>query len=488
MRKTGSTGGVIRPPSSYSKTNGAAGGVIKPSSFYSKTNGSTISVDKPTQEARSPPGISGEAGPVRKKPRLDTSPVAGSAAKPDIAFKKPWNTGFNPRPTTKGPEETLSRAGKASETGGKSTTKQRLPTNRTQRKFAPKIELAFKTPSVTGNEPGSRSISESPLNGSAPRGTSHSTESPQSHGKEFAGNEAVVAWYQQRESVKPEQRSRPSNIMTDSKSEFLQTKASFEIPASAGSTNSAIDERRATPVDKWVLPSSLIGTSPNTHNTSSDRFFQSQFPKQSFKQRPAPKQPPLSQQHLEGWPFVPAPALDKAQRPGAPAKRDSELDFDSLIYGQEGAASPPRGIFVNPRKTRKPPPLPKPEPPDEPFYTHIDPRVHWPQQHSAEWYEKKLREIQARGGRKSNFGKAAQRLKQQREKEGPISFEESLPQKIRENPAWVRALKELHEDQPQEEASKRKGGQRGPKTARQGLKRQGSTAGPTTPRKSGMSF
>ncbi|OIW28996.1 hypothetical protein CONLIGDRAFT_403400 [Coniochaeta ligniaria NRRL 30616] len=484
-RKTGSTSGV-RPPGSHSKTNASVGGVINPSSFYSKINGSTTTANKPTQEARSPPDSSDDAGPARKKQRLGTDSVASSAARPDDTFKKPWNTGFNPRPTTKPPEEALSKPGKRSETGGSSTTKQRLPTNKTQRKFAPRIPLepAFKAPNVTGNEPRDRSISDSPLpNKSAPRGTSHSTGSPQSHGKEVVGNESLRAWFQRRESVKPEPRSRTSNILNDSMNSFPLAGASFEKAASVASTNSVVDERRGTPVDHWVLPSALIDTPPkDTPKPGSGRFLTPQLPAQPPKQQPASKQLLLSQQHLEGWAFVPAPAPNKAQRPEVPGQTVSDLDFDSLIYRQEGAASPPRGIPVNIQKTVRPPPPPKPEPPDEPFYTHIDPRVHWSQEHSSEWYEKKLQEIQARGGRKANFGKAAQRLKQQREKEGPVSFEDSLPEKIRQNSAWVRALKELHEE-PQEEASRRKSGQRGPKAGRQGLKRQASTAGPTTPRK-----
>ncbi|KAH8902731.1 hypothetical protein BR93DRAFT_232971 [Coniochaeta sp. PMI_546] len=485
-RKTGSTGGVVRPPSSVSKSNGSGGGVIKPSSFYSKPNGSIITANKPTQGARSPPDSSDESGPVRKKPRLDRSHVGSSAEKPDVASKKPWNTGFNPRPTTKPQEEAHRRTGKSSETGGNNNTKHRLPTNRTQRKFAPKIELALKNSSGTEHGPKDRPLCESPrMNGSAARETTHSTDSPQSHGKEFVGNESVIAWYEQRESVKPERRSQPFNTLTDSKSPFFSGGASLESPAPVGSTKAVVNERRATPVSSWVLPPSLVNTSPKgTPKTTSSRFFQPQLPTQSQRQQTASKLPSLSQQHLDGWAFVPAPAPNKAQPPIGPGQRVSDLDFDSLIYCQAGAASPPRGISVNLQKIKKPPPPPQPEPPDEPFYAHIDPRVHWPQQHSPEWYEKKIREIRARGGRKARFGKAAQRLKQQREQEGQVSFEDSLPEKIRENPAWLRALKELHEDQPQEESLKKRGGQRGSKAGRQGLKRQPSTAGPTTPRKS----
>ena len=39
------------------------------------------------------------------------------------------------------------------------------------------------------------------------------------------------------------------------------------------------------------------------------------------------------------------------------------------------------------------------------IWGHIDPRVVWPKEQSAEWLEEKRREIDARGGKKANFGK-----------------------------------------------------------------------------------
>ncbi|KAK3996774.1 hypothetical protein QBC44DRAFT_200530, partial [Cladorrhinum sp. PSN332] len=154
-------------------------------------------------------------------------------------------------------------------------------------------------------------------------------------------------------------------------------------------------------------------------------------------------------------------------------------DFDALIYSQEGASAPPPG-FLFPK--RKPPvkakpqpqpqedameldgidedtPLPPPKPKkDEPLYANIDPRVHWPKNHSEEWYARKQAEIAARGKRKDNYGKAAQRMKEQnidRPDISPEEFENSLEDKIRNNPAWARALKRLHgipvEDVEQEE-------------------------------------
>lgn len=434
------------------RKTGSTGGVIGPESFYAKTSGSTTALStttpaqKRTQEARSPPDNLGGTGPARKKPRLETA-VSSAAVKADVPVKKPWDTGFNPRPATKPPERMLSRPGKTPETGG--SNKARLPTHRTQRKFAPRIELSSKAPSLTPNEP------DSPhLNGSAPRATSQSTASPSSQGKEFVANDSLRAWYQ---------RSRDAS--SDNKSSFLRARASFDQPTSARSPTSFVDERRAT---REAYAGSAKGL-------SSHYFHSSQTPKPALS-----KLPSIPREHLEGWKFVPPPT-PKPQ----PAQTASLLDFDSLIYAQEGAAPPPLGVSV--RRKQKPQPAPKPEPTDEPFFMHMDPRQHWPQPQREQWYQDKLKEIEARGGRKANFGKAAQRMKERRLKEPrPKSFEEGLPERIRANPALVRALKQMHEEELavlQDRKPGRRVAQGRTKPGRQGPRRQASTAGPTTPRK-----
>jgi hypothetical protein len=112
---------------------------------------------------------------------------------------------------------------------------------------------------------------------------------------------------------------------------------------------------------------------------------------------------------------------------------------------------------------------------------HIDPRQHWPQPHSKEWFEKKQKEIMARGGRKANFGKAVERMKAR----GPVTFEDRLPRKIRENPKWVRALKSL-EEQGQEVEKERKASASGPRGAQKerpaAFKRHASAPGASSSR------
>lgn len=104
--------------------------------------------------------------------------------------------------------------------------------------------------------------------------------------------------------------------------------------------------------------------------------------------------------------------------------------------------------------------------PDEPLFLRIDPRVHWPQRHSQEWFEAKQKEIRARGNRKANFGKAARSMHRLRMAEGPPeNFEETLPDKMLDNPAWVAMLKRLHETKPMVGSGKAKGKGKGKETA-----------------------
>ena len=108
--------------------------------------------------------------------------------------------------------------------------------------------------------------------------------------------------------------------------------------------------------------------------------------------------------------------------------------FDARIYAQEGARSPPQGITLPALPTTRPQRI------DEPRYLHIDPRIHYPQQHSEDWHAAKQAEIKARGPKKANFGQALCSLRRQRQSRG---WETPLPNKILENPDWVKALTHL---------------------------------------------
>ncbi|KAH6840760.1 hypothetical protein B0I37DRAFT_357613 [Chaetomium sp. MPI-CAGE-AT-0009] len=165
----------------------------------------------------------------------------------------------------------------------------------------------------------------------------------------------------------------------------------------------------------------------------------------------ASSKPPTRKIHVPIRP-APQPKTQPSQFP-----KPKEIDtarFDALIYSQPGASSPPPGIDLTPAN---PPPPTKSttstatetpaetQPQDEPLYLDIDPRIHWPQAHSAAWHAAKRAEMRARGNRKANFGRAAQSLRrqQQREAQRREPFEDALPEKMAENPAWVRALRRL---------------------------------------------
>lgn len=127
-------------------------------------------------------------------------------------------------------------------------------------------------------------------------------------------------------------------------------------------------------------------------------------------------------------------------------KHDHSHDaFDALIYGQ--GSSLIKGKISDKSVSA---PLPSPAhtgleamPPIKPIYGHIDPRVHWPQQRSENWREEKGKRIELRGRRKARFGKAAQSLHQAHSDNRPASFEDTLPEKIQNNPDWIRLLKRM---------------------------------------------
>ncbi|PSR83487.1 hypothetical protein BD289DRAFT_281122 [Coniella lustricola] len=128
----------------------------------------------------------------------------------------------------------------------------------------------------------------------------------------------------------------------------------------------------------------------------------------------------------------PVPLLEK-QRRLLVERRDTSV-LDSFIYGQAGSSQilPPgvkrQHIQSEPKNQLKV------------FMGHIDPRIHRNRPHSDAWYREKEEEIKQRGGRKANFGKAAQRMKLQRAQENPDEPEATLPDRVRKNEDWASAL------------------------------------------------
>ncbi|KAK2736535.1 hypothetical protein CKAH01_07735 [Colletotrichum kahawae] len=99
--------------------------------------------------------------------------------------------------------------------------------------------------------------------------------------------------------------------------------------------------------------------------------------------------------------------------------------FDAMIYTQPEAAPPPPEVFITPAPTRSNS-TSAGEESHKPFYMRIDPRIHWSHDRSDEWFEQKMEEIKARGGRKANFGKAAYRMRQQRLAEERYEAEQAI--------------------------------------------------------------
>lgn len=155
----------------------------------------------------------------------------------------------------------------------------------------------------------------------------------------------------------------------------------------------------------------LKATPSKTKASQSERISPSQYPKLKSIAR--------------------TPPLEKQRRRLA---EQGSSSLDAFVYGQPGSSQPPPGV-----ERRREQPEPKSQ--QEVFYAHIDPRTHRSRPHSEAWYQKKEEEIKARGGRKANFGKAVQRMKEERLKERPGDFEASLPDRVRHTENWVSALR-----------------------------------------------
>ncbi|EXF78133.1 hypothetical protein CFIO01_04478 [Colletotrichum fioriniae PJ7] len=155
--------------------------------------------------------------------------------------------------------------------------------------------------------------------------------------------------------------------------------------------------------------------------------------------------------------------------------------FDAMIYSQPDATRPPLGVYTlaAPIETSKGASTSCAD--DGRFHMKLDPRIHWPHNRSDQWYRSKMEEIKARGGRKANFGKAAQRMRQQRlaeerqEEEDKLGVargeprpwshhrhmdfgdvpEEELPIYVRRNEEWVRGaawMRKMHEESRRRDA------------------------------------
>ncbi|KAI9167606.1 hypothetical protein HJFPF1_03738 [Paramyrothecium foliicola] len=183
-------------------------------------------------------------------------------------------------------------------------------------------------------------------------------------------------------------------------------------------------------------------------------------------------------------------AEDKPRQKANVTPFDSDT-FDALIYQQEGASSPPKGLSLPKiRKALVPPPVN-----DEQTYLHINPVIHRPYRRSQGWIDGKAKEIQTRTTRKKWFGRAADRQRwvwAQKQPKGvnnvdkvarqdpqPWSYNrpldygdlptESLPQDVLQNAAWTKACA-WHRDVRQMDYLRRRERNRQEKQTRQFLR------------------
>lgn len=456
-RKTASGGQPLNP-----QLQANPGGT----SVSGKLTGSPTSHKAPPQRQNihSPPDSpQRETGPARKKIRVAQNPHDHHA---DLQSGRPFRVTPSEATDEDKPERLRDRNGQVDTASSSTATfrygrkigtvgndakdaTKRLSRPQVIRKTAPQ-SLVFSIEPVESTRQESSYGSEqasstrqpksevSEANGIASMNRLASLESSQSAAKNFVGNKALRAWFSRyhHSSGSISQRDQRKDTAPDT-------------PASEP-MNGHLKQAGEDKVPRGFSKPTAAG---------SGRRQESQEPTLNPPAARKPTMRRLKEQDPEPRRKLQEPAVQHAP------KTVDESSFDVLIYRQEDASAPPRGVQI--------PKLDAPrsfQPPDEPYYAHIDPRLHWPQQHSERWRKAKQEEIQARGGRKANFGTAKVRMREQRLREGPAEFEDQLPDRIREDPAWVRALKALRETE--NEAS-----QKGKKPIRQGLRRQPSTNG-----------
>lgn len=458
------TGPIERPLQSKPLSSSAGRPEPKP-----KVSPTSHKAPPQSQNIRSPPDSpKREAGPQRKRMRLTHSPDEGADPRSSRDSKpmpgeispedksKQWrdrhshSNGATPR------GDSTSRYGQKLDPSGKDSTK-RLSRPHVIRKTAmPPTDFRFiEQPGTMWpayGQPSSRASLNRASSGSATPGVNGTTtngdkkmspESTQTETSDFGGNKALRAWFSKYQSTGPfSQPNRPKHAVPDASG----SKPIYRDP----------DRRESFTAHKNIQKPTTIALPMEKQEIRESPDLVLQFPVAS---QPIPIQPMPKK-------TKPGPKADEPQVQRPPSKPADESTFDALIYRQAGASAPPPGVRV-----QKPESPPKSQPRDKPHYAHIDPRIHWQQDHSEKWRQAKQSEIEKRGGRKANLGKAAIRMRDQRLREDATDFADRLPERIQQDPAWVRALETLHEAENGAATNEKLS------VARQGLRRQPSASG-----------
>ncbi|KAI1778580.1 hypothetical protein F4818DRAFT_304882 [Hypoxylon cercidicola] len=144
-------------------------------------------------------------------------------------------------------------------------------------------------------------------------------------------------------------------------------------------------------------------------------------------------------------------SLNPEERRQALIAQHDPVKFDSYIYGKLNEPNRPGSALFGLPEYQQPPRPTRPAT----HFAHIDPRVHWTRPRSEKWYREKQDEIRKRGTRKSNFGRAAASAARRRQKEEEDNVRVDLPERVKNNPAWLAAIDELDEMADQYHAQQR---------------------------------
>lgn len=272
----------------------------------------------------------------------------------------------------------------------------------------------------------------------------------------------------------PKPSQAPTNGSVTSSSTTLHSVPAIIEPAASVNqqrNTSSPDHEPADGSSRGPIATS-VGPQPSGPSTSEDLSPAVNGPRLTENRVSAVGEPERNIDGLHGQEPLPEGAISHVSQDAHRQQTVATFDqakFDAAFYSQALAGPPPPGVTVSPTKQKHTPPPGE----DSKLYLHIDPRIHWPRRWTDEWYENKMKEIRARGGRKANWGRAAQRMREQRLREeaqsqagakvlaeGPpptshlrepapwmyhrrIDFEDmsedELPDYVLENAAWARA-------------------------------------------------
>lgn len=133
--------------------------------------------------------------------------------------------------------------------------------------------------------------------------------------------------------------------------------------------------------------------------------------------------------------------LSVAERQKQRIENHDPEKFDAYIYGKANEPfRPGSALFDVPWYAQPPRPV-RPAT----HFGYFDPRVHWSQPRPEQWYREKREEIRRRGGRKAQVGKAAATLAHRRLEDQKVDRRINLPDRVANNPQWMKALDELDE-------------------------------------------